>query len=158
MPFLYISFNSSTYFFTTNSTTQKNKSTMEYCKTLHIFMSTPSKTPPEWRNLRKNSVIFTKTAPTPHFQHHPERHCRSGFDRIGGVSRHQCFFLLQFIPLIFSAKLSSFSGGNFAVLYFMFFIARHLCCISNLFSYMAYYPMTCIAFSNIYNSFVLTCV
>ena len=64
----------------------------------------------------------------------PERHCRSGFDRTGGVLRHQCFFLLQFIPLIFSAKLSSFSGGSFAifaVLYFMFFIARHLCCMSN---------------------------
>ena len=122
---------------------------------------TPPKTPPEWLNHRKNSVIFTKTAPTPHFQHHPERHCRSVFDRTGGVLRHQCFFLLQFIPLIFSAKLSSFSGGNFAifaVLYFLCFLSHdiYVVCVT-LFSNMVYYPMPCISFSNIYDASVLTC-
>ena len=44
----------------------------------------------------------------------PQRHCRWVFDRTGGAFRHQCFFLLQFIPPIFSVKLSSFSSGNFA--------------------------------------------
>ncbi|MBQ2614586.1 MAG: hypothetical protein IJB80_04555 [Clostridia bacterium] len=65
------------------------------------------------------SSAFTGTS-TPN-QHHtppnsttPERHCRSGFHRIGGGVRHQCLFLLQFIPPIFSVKLSSFSGGNLA--------------------------------------------
>ena len=52
-----------------------------------------------------SSVLTGHSTPN---QHHyllnrttPERHCRSVFNRIGGGVRHQCLFLLRFIPFVF---------------------------------------------------------
>jgi len=61
---------------------------------------TPPKTPPEWLNHRKNQVIFTKTAPTPHFQHHPNGpagRCLTALGAVFDTSAFSCFILFRLI-------------------------------------------------------------
>jgi len=59
---------------------------------------TPPKTPPEWLNHRKNQVIFTKTAPTPYFQHHPNGtagRCLTALEAFYDTSAFSCFNLFR---------------------------------------------------------------
>jgi len=90
------------YHFLSGNNTNIPQKRREVYEGIFLFKSalTPPKTPPKSLNHRKKATIFTKTAPTPHFQHHPNGpagRCLTALVAVFDTSAFSCFILFRLI-------------------------------------------------------------